>query len=176
MPSFPPPPSNQQQQQQQKVWYSANCHCRLIRLRLRILPLYPSSSPSPAPPSTSITSPSPTPTSPTEYSNPYNCNCSICTKNGYLNIYPSSYTHDIEWLSGREELRSYEYGACERRHMFCPRCGSSVALFNFFGGESVEEGGRRPMVGVNVCFYFSFFFFFLLGGGFVLWGEKGEKG
>ena len=54
--------------------------------------------------------------------------------------------------------------------MFCPRCGSSVALFNFFGGESVEEGGRRPMVGVNVCFYFFFFFFFFLG------GEGGGRG
>lgn len=60
--------------------------------------------------------------------------------------------------------------------MFCPRCGSSVALFNFFGGESVEEGGRRPMVGVNVCFYFFFFFFFFFGWGVCSLGGEGGKG
>ncbi|KAL8897262.1 MAG: hypothetical protein Q9192_002665 [Flavoplaca navasiana] len=110
------PPSTQLE----KVWYDANCHCRLVRLRLRIAPLY---TPSPEPPSSSSPShtstPPPSTSSTNQLSTPFACNCSICTKNGYLNIYPSSYENDIEWLHGKDEMTAYEYGPCERKHMFC---------------------------------------------------------
>ncbi|KAL9038218.1 MAG: hypothetical protein Q9180_003264 [Flavoplaca navasiana] len=140
------PPSTQPE----KVWYDANCHCRLVRLRLRIAPLY---TPLPEPPSSSSPSshtstPLPSTHSPNQLSTPFACNCSICTKNGYLNIYPSSYENDIEWLHGKDEMTAYEYGPCERKHMFCKRCGSSVALFSYFGGS---KEGKSPMVGINVC-------------------------
>ena len=152
--------------QPEKVWYDANCHCRLVRLRLRIAPLY---TPSPEPPfspsssssshHTSTTPPqSSTPTT-NQISTPFACNCSICTKNGYLNIYPSSYETDIEWLHGKDEMTAYEYGPCERKHMFCKRCGSSVALFSYFGGS---REGKSPTVGINVCDWFLFSIFYFL--------------
>lgn len=77
----------------------------------------------------------------------WNCNCSICTKNGYLNIYPDDHENDVEWISGKGDLQEYEYGPCERSHMFCPKCGSSVALFNWFKKSSEN---RAPKIGINV--------------------------
>lgn len=54
--------------------------------------------------------------------------------------------------------------------MFCPRCGSSVALFNYF---KKSKEGREPMVGVNVCdlnfLYYSY-------GSWGMEGEGGEVG
>ncbi len=50
-----------------------------------------------------------------------NCNCSICTKSGYLHlIVPKS----AFWLlQGAENLTSYSFGTCVARHMFCKTCG-----------------------------------------------------
>ena len=120
-----------------KVWYDANCHCRLVRLRLRIPPLFS------------------TPSSPSveEPLKVINCNCSICTKNGYLNIYPEDPDTNIEWLSGKDELKRYEFGIQNCGHMFCPNCGSSVALFI----KDVEKIGGGPNLGINVSDHFLLF-------------------
>ncbi|KAL8772421.1 MAG: hypothetical protein Q9209_002372 [Squamulea sp. 1 TL-2023] len=118
----------------EKVWYEANCHCRQVRLRLRIRPLY-------------ATKDERASSSTEEPFKVWNCNCSICTKNGYLNIYPDDYEKDIEWISGKDDLTEYEYGPCERSHKFCPKCGSSVALFNWFGKNSEN---KAPKIGINV--------------------------
>ena len=114
-----------------KAWYDANCHCRRIRLRLRISPLYASADSSAA----------------TEPFNVINCNCSICTKNGYLNVYPHNPDEDIEWISGKDELKKYQFAQGNVGHMFCPNCGSSVVLLVDF--SKFVEGGRAK-VGVNV--------------------------
>ncbi|KAI4253094.1 MAG: hypothetical protein LQ352_003904 [Teloschistes flavicans] len=115
-----------------KTWYEANCHCRLVKLRFRILPLYLSSS------------------SEQHVFQPWNCNCSICTKNGYLNIYPTDQTNDIEWLAGKQELIRYEFGPKNTEHAFCPKCGSSIVLFvSLSVGPDDGEGERRRKVGIN---------------------------
>ncbi|KAG6986562.1 non-reducing polyketide synthase phnA [Physcia stellaris] len=119
-----------------KVWYDANCHCRRIRLRLRITPLY-SSPPSP--------SPSPAPSDPLAV---IKCNCSICIKNGYLNIQPHDPEQDIEWLSGKHDLKRYTFGKGAVEHGFCPECGGSIVLFVDME-KMVGEGGRGRKVSVN---------------------------
>ncbi|KAF7294143.1 hypothetical protein HMN09_01142700 [Mycena chlorophos] len=54
------------------------------------------------------------------------CNCSICSKNGYIWV---PLTEDrFEVIRGNEEtgLTTYEFGKKGIAHKFCPTCGSSV--------------------------------------------------
>jgi hypothetical protein len=49
------------------------------------------------------------------------CNCSMCTKKGYLHlIVPES---AFELLSGREDLTTYEFNTRVAKHWFCSHCG-----------------------------------------------------
>ena len=126
--------------QDTRIWYDANCHCRRVQLRVRYSPLYASDDASiePAP--------------------VINCNCSICTKNGYLNIYPEKPDDDIEWISGKDELKSYSFATGAVEHKFCPNCGSSIILvadtsqWGTKGGpDSAKwQNPEKIKVGVNV--------------------------
>lgn len=81
-----------------EVWYEGNCHCAAIRFRAKLPPL--------------------------ETLQIMNCNCSICIKNGYLNVYPKR--KDVEIQSGEDILKSYYFGNKKFAHKFCPNCGSSL--------------------------------------------------
>lgn len=70
------------------------------------------------------------------------CNCSICTRNGYLNIYPKR--EELVFSRGAETLKGYYFGNKDCEHKFCPNCGSSV-LIDPHGRKSTED-----LVGVNV--------------------------
>ncbi|MGH9773097.1 MAG: GFA family protein [Candidatus Acidiferrales bacterium] len=49
------------------------------------------------------------------------CNCSVCTKSGYLHlIVPKS---AFRLLQGAENLTTYSFGTRVARHMFCKTCG-----------------------------------------------------
>ena len=49
------------------------------------------------------------------------CNCSICTKSGYLHlIVPKS---RFRLLSGEERLACYEFNSRVAKHYFCMTCG-----------------------------------------------------
>jgi hypothetical protein len=49
------------------------------------------------------------------------CNCSICTKAGYLHLtVPHS---QFELLSGRDNLTRYHFGTGKAEHLFCRECG-----------------------------------------------------
>ncbi len=49
------------------------------------------------------------------------CNCSICTKSGYLHlIVPAG---RFRLLSGREHLATYRFGTRTAEHLFCTICG-----------------------------------------------------
>ena len=53
------------------------------------------------------------------------CNCSICTRKGYLHlIVPQD---RFRLLTGEEEIATYRFGTMTARHHFCRRCG--VAAF-----------------------------------------------
>lgn len=99
--------------------YHASCHCQKIRLKISLPPLE----------SLTINT----------------CNCSICTKNGYLVAYPLE--EDVVFVSGSEgQMEEYRFGEKRKPHRFCPRCGTSV-LVGFGESGFVEE---RGLVAVNV--------------------------
>lgn len=62
------------------------------------------------------------------------CNCSICTKNGYLLVYPKP--SEVEWHQGYDTLKIYEFGHKRVTHRFCEKCGSSI-LIDFHNGEKL---------------------------------------
>lgn len=76
------------------------------------------------------------------------CNCSICTKNGYLLVYPKR--EDVIFESGCDkDLKSYFFGKKEKPHRYCGECGSSVLID--FANSSFEK--QRPFLAMNVSMY-----------------------
>jgi len=56
------------------------------------------------------------------------CNCSICSRNGYLLIYcPKS---DVKIHSGEDQLKGYLFGKKRIEHRFCPTCGVNVFIMS----------------------------------------------
>ncbi len=49
------------------------------------------------------------------------CNCSICTKAGYLHLNVSH--SSFELISGQEHLSTYRFGTSKAEHLFCQTCG-----------------------------------------------------
>ena len=49
------------------------------------------------------------------------CNCSICTKKGYLHVIVPP--ERFELLSGREDLSTYQFNTRTAKHHFCRHCG-----------------------------------------------------
>ncbi|EPE28171.1 Mss4-like protein [Glarea lozoyensis ATCC 20868] len=78
--------------------YSGSCHCRSVNFTFKFpMPLT----------STLVT----------------NCNCTLCTKNGTLNI--CRLKKDIS-IQGEEKLASYVRSDTGCVHLFCSGCGSSM--------------------------------------------------
>lgn len=49
------------------------------------------------------------------------CNCSICTKKGYLHwIVPRE---QFRLLTGEQQLATYRFNTMTAKHHFCPTCG-----------------------------------------------------
>ncbi|CAI6264072.1 unnamed protein product [Periconia digitata] len=73
------------------------------------------------------------------------CNCSICSRNGYLFVYPSREQFFLQ--SGEEVLRSYSFGIKRMLHKFCGTCGSAV-----FADPRMKEFGEKEfdLLAVNV--------------------------
>ncbi|KAJ6527813.1 Mss4-like protein [Mycena capillaripes] len=83
----------------QPVEYRGNCHCGAFRFTFRTPPLEQA----------------------------FICNCSICSRNGYMWAFPAS-EQDLTVVKGDENstLRSYHFGKDMLAHKFCPTCGTSV--------------------------------------------------
>lgn len=99
--------------------YSAICHCGTVQYTVTLSP-------------------------PLAKQKVVECNCSICSRNGYLLVYPLREQVDIK--SGEEALKSYSFGIKRNRHLFCGRCGSSV----FFDPRMPEFGESPDIFPVNV--------------------------
>lgn len=81
---------------------------------------------------------------PLEFIKVMNCNCKLCTKNGYLNVYPKRKHVKIQ---GEENLTSYVWSKASCAHLFCKTCGTSL----FASPRASEEGGEEPEdLAVNV--------------------------
>ena len=62
------------------------------------------------------------------------CNCSICSKSGYLHLtVPKS---RFSLISGSEHLTSYQFNTGTARHLFCSVCG----IKSFYVPRSHPEG------------------------------------
>jgi hypothetical protein len=67
------------------------------------------------------------------------CNCSICTRNGFLGVYPER--KDVIFHTGYDHLSTYRFGKKRVSHKFCPSCGSSILVdFNGAGPFGLELG------------------------------------
>ncbi|KAK4957834.1 hypothetical protein LTR66_013211 [Elasticomyces elasticus] len=121
--------------------YAANCHCGAHRYTVKISPpLHASASAS------------------AEAYQVISCNCSICSRNGYLLVYPAA--ADVTWQRGGEGEKGeegegegvrevYEMGSRSKPHWFCRRCGSSLGIdirrMGDFGG-----GGEKMAMNVRM--------------------------
>lgn len=102
--------------------YHALCHCGTVRYTVTLSP-------------------------PLDKQKVADCNCSICSRNGYLLVYPSR--EHLVVQSGEEALRSYSFGVKRILHKFCGKCGSAV----FFDPRMKEFGHDLDFMGVNVSIY-----------------------
>ena len=90
--------------------YEGGCHCGAVRFRVRV-----------------------------ERHEALDCNCSICTKKGFLHlIVPGDH---FELLSGEDALACYTFNTRVARHTFCSVCG----VHPFYTPRSHPDG-----VDVNV--------------------------
>jgi len=114
--------------------YQASCHCSSIRYTVTL------SSPL-SDPSTIV----------------HECNCSICARNGYLQVYVQNECLEWETIPGLEDetcLQRYRFGRGRIEHYFCRKCGSSLMA------RSVEPGFYEGVVAVNVSSDVAFHPFF----------------
>lgn len=49
------------------------------------------------------------------------CNCSLCVMTAYEHVFVD--TADLRFLSGRDALKSYQFGSMTADHLFCGTCG-----------------------------------------------------
>ncbi|KAF2481633.1 DUF636 domain-containing protein [Neohortaea acidophila] len=98
--------------------YEANCHCGNIRYTVTLDDaLYPEGK-----------------------AKINRCNCSICTKNGYLLVYPKR--EDVVFQNDSEaRLKDYFFGKKNKPHRFCPECSSSV-LIDFKNSDVPNQRGE----------------------------------
>jgi hypothetical protein len=50
-----------------------------------------------------------------------NCNCSVCTKKGFLHLIVPP--EQFELLSGEDALSTYQFNTSTAKHIFCRHCG-----------------------------------------------------
>ncbi|KAF7973563.1 hypothetical protein HWV62_14828 [Athelia sp. TMB] len=102
--------------------YYGNCHCGAVRFTVKIASL-----------STHEVG---------------SCNCSICTRNGYLMIYPAP--ENITFQQGSDNLKEFRFGSQAFVHHFCKTCGSSVsAAMLVEGGSEMLAINARMLQGVH---------------------------
>jgi hypothetical protein len=99
--------------------YEAGCHCGTVKYSVTLSP-------------------------PLTEQKVVSCNCSICSRNGYLFVYPLR--EHFRLKSGEDALKSYSFGPKRVLHKFCTKCGSSV----FLDPRMTEFGQQPDLLGVNV--------------------------
>ena len=72
--------------------YEGGCHCGRIRFRVT-----------------------------TDLKNVGTCNCSVCTKKGYLHLIVAP--AQFELIAGKDDLSTYQFNTKIAKHQFCRHCG-----------------------------------------------------
>jgi hypothetical protein len=72
------------------------------------------------------------------------CDCTICTKNGYLLVYPLR--ERVHFHREEGGLISHSFGNKRNLHKFCATCGSSV----FLDPQLNVSGDGPDLLGINV--------------------------
>lgn len=87
-------------------WFEGGCHCSAVRFRVELA-------------------------SPIVVQD---CNCSICSKTGFLHAIVPEARFDL--VSGADRLTAYSFGTGVARHLFCSRCG----VKSFYRPRSNPDG------------------------------------
>lgn len=74
-----------------------------------------------------------------EYLEVTECNCSICSKSGYLHLIVPA--RRFKLLTGEDALTTYTFDSAEAKHLFCKHCG----IKSFYIPRSHPDG-----ISVNV--------------------------
>ncbi|KAL4747802.1 hypothetical protein BDW72DRAFT_181816 [Aspergillus terricola var. indicus] len=69
-----------------------------------------------------------------------NCNCSICTKNGYLMIYPKA--SELKNEHSEDVVREYRFASKQFPHYFCKTCGTSLYAKGPEGSDMMAVNAR----------------------------------
>lgn len=93
------------------VMYEGGCHCGAVRFRVRL-----EKKPGQA-----------------KYQ-AISCNCSICTKKGFLHLIVSA--ENFTLLQGEDALTTYQFNTGVAKHLFCKNCG----IHSFYRPRSHPEG------------------------------------
>ncbi|KAH8729056.1 Mss4-like protein [Phaeosphaeriaceae sp. PMI808] len=102
--------------------YQASCHCQTVRYTVTLSPAL-------------------------EDLNAWvvECNCSICARNGYLNVYVENSCITFESLDlNSSQVEKYSFGKHRVQHYFCKNCGSSLMA------ESIEPGFYEGVKALNI--------------------------
>ncbi|KAH6650365.1 hypothetical protein F5144DRAFT_588857 [Chaetomium tenue] len=82
--------------------YEGGCHCGYIKFSVTLTPALPE---------TKV----------------LNCNCSACTRFGYLLVYPEASA--VTWHNdSRARCSNYRFNTKEKDQMFCKHCGASIGI------------------------------------------------
>jgi hypothetical protein len=102
--------------------YSGSCHCGKNSFSVKVSPPLDS-----------------------DESKVINCNCSICSKNGYLFVFTD--LSDLKWEKGGfDDMKAYKFGSQTLSHYFCTECGGTFASTGSMGGvEKVGMNVRDPI-------------------------------
>ncbi len=87
------------------VSYEGGCHCGAVRFRVRV-----------------------------EKYEAISCNCSICTKKGFLHLIVPA--ENFTLLKGEDALKNYQFNTGTAKHLFCKNCG----IHSFYRPRSHPNG------------------------------------
>lgn len=101
--------------------YQGNCHCGAVVYKVNLIPPFPEHL-------------------------VIRCNCSKCSKNGNMNVYPER--KHVEWIRGSDTLKGYKFGSKENTYMFCGTCGNNVMIV--IDPELARKHGQPEVLAMNV--------------------------
>jgi hypothetical protein len=87
------------------VSYEGGCHCGAVRFRVMV-----------------------------EKYEAISCNCSICTKKGFLHLIVPA--ENFTLLKGENSLTNYQFNTGKAKHLFCKNCG----IHSFYRPRSHPDG------------------------------------